>query len=167
MNVGIDPMTMELILRLLASVALGAIVGLEREITRKPAGLRTHALVCMGACLFTIASFYMVPIGSPNLNTDCARIAAGIVTGIGFIGAGSVIATKGHVSGITTAASLWIVAAIGLMIGMGNYVLSLTAAFLSFVILKIGKVERELEDDLGIKPEKKKATKKKRKRRKK
>lgn len=139
-------MTIELILRLLASLALGALVGLEREITRKPAGLRTHVLVCMGACLFTIASLYMLP--SESLTIDYSRIAAGIVTGIGFIGAGSIIATRGQVHGVTTAASLWIVAAIGLMLGLGNYVLSLIAAILSFGILRIGKVEREIENEM-------------------
>ena len=142
-DIGLDAMTLELILRLFASVALGALVGLEREITRKPAGLRTHVLVSMGACLFTMASFYMIPSGTPG--ADYGRIAAGIVTGIGFIGAGSVIATRGRVSGITTAASLWIVAAIGLVIGMGNYILSLAAAVLAFLILRVGKVEREIE----------------------
>lgn len=141
-DIGLDGTTLELVLRLCASIALGALVGLEREITRKPAGLRTHVLVSMGACLFTMASFYMIP---PGTGADYGRIAAGIVTGIGFIGAGSVIATRGHVSGITTAASLWIVAAIGLVIGMGNYILSLAAAILSFLILRIGKVEREIE----------------------
>ena len=145
---GLDALTMELILRLFASVALGALVGLEREITKKPAGLRTHVLVCMGACLFTIASFYMIPPDTALKNADYSRIAAGIVTGIGFIGAGSIIATKGHVRGVTTAASLWIVAAIGLMAGMGRYIIALIGAGLSFFILKIGKVERELESDI-------------------
>ena len=145
---GLDTMTMELVLRLFASVALGALVGLEREITHKPAGLRTHVLVCMGACLFTIASFYMIPPDTTIENADYSRIAAGIVTGIGFIGAGSIIATKGQVRGVTTAASLWIVAAIGLMAGMGQYIIALIAASLSFFVLKIGKVERELENEI-------------------
>jgi len=144
--IGLDSMTLELLLRLIASMGFGALVGLEREITGKPAGLRTHMLVCMGACLFTIASFYMAP---QTENLDYSRIAAGIVTGIGFIGAGSIIATRGRISGVTTAASLWIVAGIGLMVGMGNYVLSLIASILSFLILRIGKVERELENELG------------------
>jgi len=143
-SIGLDPITMEFIFRLLISMILGGIVGLERELIRKPAGLRTHAIVCMGACLFTIASFYMAP-NSPQ--ADYSRIAAGIVTGIGFIGAGSIIATKGHISGVTTAASLWMVAAIGLMIGMGNYILPFVVTLLSFVVLKIGKVEREIENN--------------------
>ncbi len=146
-NFGLDSMTVEFILRLIASVFFGALVGLEREITRKPAGLRTHVLVSMGACLFTIASFYMAPNTS---NIDYSRIAAGIVTGIGFIGAGSIIATRGQVRGVTTAASLWITAAIGLMVGMGNYVLSFVAAVLSFLVLRVGKVEREIEEIEGI-----------------
>jgi len=145
MNIGLDAMTLELILRLLASVALGAIVGLEREFTHRPAGLRTHMLVCIGACLFTVASLYMMPQGSPTI--DYSRIAAGIVTGIGFIGAGSIIATREGIRGVTTAASLWVVAAIGLIVGMGNYVLSLVAAVLSFLILIVGKVEKEFEKE--------------------
>ncbi len=144
----LDPMMVEIFLRLVFSVILGALVGFEREITKKPAGLRTHALVSMGACLFAIASFYMVPEGSVLLNADYSRIAAGIVTGIGFIGAGAIIANRGHVSGVTTAASLWIVAAIGLITGMGGYALSSAAALLSFFILRFGKVERELEAEI-------------------
>lgn len=145
-NIGLDSMTLELVFRLLASIALGAIVGLERELNRRPAGLRTHILVCMGSCLFTIASIYILPPSSQTI--DYSRIAAGIVTGIGFIGAGSIIASKGQVRGITTAASLWIVAAIGLMVGLGNYVLSLAAAVLSLLVLMVGKMEKEMESEL-------------------
>lgn len=150
LEIGLDSMTMELVIRLLASLGLGALVGLERELTRKPAGLRTHALVSMGACLFTLASLYMLPTEFHTI--DYSRIAAGIVTGIGFIGAGTIIAAKGHVKGVTTAASLWIVAAIGLVVGTGNYVLSIIGAVLAFVILRVGKMERELENEFLQKP---------------
>jgi len=141
MNIGLDPITLEYLFRILVSLALGALVGLEREMTRKPAGLRTHIFVCMGSCLFTISSFYLIPEGS----VDPSRIAAGIVTGIGFIGAGSIIATRGQVKGLTTAASLWIVSSIGLMVGLGNYILSLISAIIVFIVLRIGKIEREIE----------------------
>lgn len=138
-----NPFELELLIRLVLSLVFGGIVGFEREMTRKPAGLRTHMLVCLGACLFTVSSFFISP--SPS-GVDLARIAAGVVTGIGFIGAGSIIAKKGDVKGLTTAASLWLVAAIGLTLGMGNYLIPLVGAVLGFFILRMGKVERELEE---------------------
>jgi putative Mg2+ transporter-C (MgtC) family protein len=133
---------LEMISRLVISVVLGALIGYEREITHKPAGLRTHIFVCMGACLFTIASFYLIEentIGS----FDGTRIAAGIVTGISFIGAGSIIASKGDVKGVTTAASLWVVSAIGLMVGFGIYLLPIIAAIITFFILYLGRIKKE------------------------
>ena len=121
------------------SVLLGAIIGFEREITHKPAGLRTHIFVCMGACLFTISSFYLIPTNSVG-PIDSARIAAGIVTGISFIGAGSIIAGKKDVRGLTTAASLWVIAAIGLMVGLGNYILPMVSTIIAFFVLRLGVV---------------------------
>jgi putative Mg2+ transporter-C (MgtC) family protein len=106
---------------------LGAIVGIEREITHKPAGLRTHMLVSLGASLFTIVSI--------DFSFDPARIASGIVAGIGFIGAGAIWAEKDKVRGITTASSLWATAAIGLAAGLGDYPLAITVTALVFVIL--------------------------------
>jgi len=103
------------------------IVGFEREMAHKPAGLRTHMLVCLGSCLFTIISL--------EFAADPARIASGIVAGIGFIGAGAIIAEPDKVVGITTAASLWITAAIGLTIGVGNYVLAAVAVLLALLTL--------------------------------
>ena len=132
----------ELIVRIFISVGLGALIGFEREITHKPAGLRTHIFVCMGACLFTISSFYLLPEGSIG-SFDTTRIAAGIVAGISFIGAGSIIASKGDVRGLTTAASLWVVASIGLMVGLGNYILPVIAAIIAFLVLRLGGVEKK------------------------
>lgn len=124
-----DPSTIaESLLGLILAMMLGAIVGFEREITHKPAGLRTHMLVSLGSCLFTIVSLY-------EFSIDPARIAAGIVTGIGFIGAGTIIAEQDKIVGITTAASLWVTAAIGLTIGVGNYVLGVVATLLVFLVL--------------------------------
>ncbi len=128
----------ELIIRLLVSAGLGAIVGFEREITHRPAGLRTHMLVSLGAGLFTIIIF-------SSVQAYQASALAGILTGIGFIGAGSIIATRGHVQGITTAASLWTVAAIGFATGTGNYSLAIVAAILVFIILQLRKVEKKLK----------------------
>jgi len=119
--------TVESILGLIISIVFGAIIGFEREITHKPAGLRTHMLVCLGSCLFTIVS--------QEFGMDPARVAAGIVTGIGFIGAGTIIAEQGKVVGITTASSLWVTAAIGLAVGLGNYLLAAVSTLLVFLIL--------------------------------
>ncbi len=129
------PVDIEMVVRLLLAVVLGILVGIEREVSHRPAGLRTHALVSLGACLFTVISISYFDI-------DPARIAAGIVAGIGFIGAGSIIATKGQVQGITTAASLWCVAAIGLAVGVGAYVLAVVSAVLVFGILWLKRAKR-------------------------
>ena len=117
----------EVILGLLLATALGAVVGIEREITIKPAGLRTHMLVSLGSCLFTIISV--------GFDFDPARIASGIVAGIGFIGAGAIWAEKDKIRGITTASSLWVTAAIGLTVGIGDYPLALVVTGLVFLIL--------------------------------
>jgi len=120
----------ENILRLILAVILGMMVGFERELAHKPAGLRTHMLVCLGSCLFTVISL--------EFAVDPARIASGIVAGIGFIGAGAIIAEPDRVVGITTAASLWMTAAIGLTIGVGNYVLAAVAVLLAILTLFSG-----------------------------
>lgn len=127
---GID---VEMIFRLVLAVALGALIGVERQMTHKPAGLRTHMLVSLGAAIFAIISI--------SFGSDPARVAAGIVTGIGFLGAGSIIALRGHIQGITTAATLWVSAGIGLGVGLGEYVLSIVGAILIFAILRIKGVE--------------------------
>jgi len=113
---------LELALRLIIAVVLGSLIGLERELAHRPAGLRTHALVCLGSCLFTVISIY-------NFSMD-TKVVAAIVTGIGFIGAGNIIATRGQVRGITTAASLWSVAGVGIAVGVGSYILGTVTAFL-------------------------------------
>jgi len=120
-------LSFETIISLVLAVALGAVVGLEREKTHKPAGIRTHMLVSLGSALFTIVSV--------SFSIDPARIAAGIVTGIGFIGAGTIFAEKDKVQGLTTAASLWATAAIGLAAGIGDYPLALLVTVLVFLIL--------------------------------
>ncbi|MBT0160142.1 MgtC/SapB family protein [Candidatus Bathyarchaeota archaeon A05DMB-2] len=120
-------MTLETLASLLLAVAFGAVVGIERELIHKPAGLRTHMLVSLGSCLFTIVSI--------SFSMDPARIAAGIVAGIGFIGAGTIWAEKDKVQGITTAASLWASAAIGLTTGIGDYPLAGVVTFLVVIIL--------------------------------
>ena len=142
MDFTINPLDLELILRIIVSVALGAIIGFDREKKQKPAGLRTHIFVCMGACLFTISSFSISSSESIGIY-DVTRIAAGIVTGISFIGAGSIIASKGDVRGLTTAASLWVVAGIGLMVGFGNFLIPIVVAIISFIILRLDSIEKK------------------------
>ena len=124
----------ESLIKIGIAVALGALIGYERELKHRPAGLRTHMLVTLGATIFTISSL--------SFDLEPARIAAGIVAGIGFLGAGNIIAHKGHVKGITSAATMWVVAGIGLSVGMGQYVLAIICAVLVFGILQFGKIER-------------------------
>lgn len=120
-------LTIEALESLLIAVVLGAIVGLERERAHRPAGLRTHMLVSLGSCLFTLMSAQFS--GQP------AQVAGGIVAGIGFIGAGTIWAEKDKVKGVTTAASLWATAAIGLTTGLGDYPLAAAVTALVFFIL--------------------------------
>ena len=126
---------MENIFRLGLATALGSLIGYEREAKNRPAGLRTNMLVCLGAAIFTIVSI--------SFEEDPIRIAAGIVTGIGFLGAGSIISSKEKVKGLTTAATLWIVAAIGLSVGSGFYVIGIVSAVMVFIILQIGHIEKK------------------------
>jgi putative Mg2+ transporter-C (MgtC) family protein len=118
-----------MVLRLLLAAALGAIIGYQRERAGKPAGLRTHTLICVGAALFTIASIYGFGAADP------ARVAAGIVAGIGFLGAGAIIRTREHIVGLTTAASIWAVAAVGLTAGAGLYLISAVTTAVIMIIL--------------------------------
>ena len=129
-------LTLETFVSLLLAVALGAIVGIEREKSHKPAGLRTHMLVSLGACLFTMMS--------THFGAQPAQVAGGIVAGIGFIGAGTIWAEKDKVQGITTAASLWATAAIGLTVGIGDYPLAAAVTALVVVILVLNIILKKL-----------------------
>ena len=126
------PVELEMALRLLLAASLGAAIGYQRERAQKPAGLRTHVLIAAGAALFTIASSYGF-----GIEADPSRIAAGVVAGIGFIGAGAIIRREGGiVEGLTTAATIWAVAAIGLAAGAGLYIVSaVTTAVVAIVLL--------------------------------
>jgi len=117
------------ILKIGLSAIVGCLVGLEREIRRKPAGFRTLALICVGATIFTICSYKL----GVDVNRD--RVAANIITGVGFLGAGVIFRNNGSVSGITTAATIWIAAALGMLIGIGEYWLSLITLSASLIIL--------------------------------
>jgi putative Mg2+ transporter-C (MgtC) family protein len=112
---------LQMVLRLLLAAGLGGAIGYQREKAGKPAGLRTHTLICIGAALFTVASLYGF-----GLTADVSRVAAGVVIGVGFIGAGAIIRRDegGIVAGLTTAATIWAVAAIGLAAGAGLYLVA-------------------------------------------
>jgi putative Mg2+ transporter-C (MgtC) family protein len=122
---------LEPLLRLTVGLVLGAAVGWERELQRMPAGFRTHALVGLGSAIFTVVSAFAFP----GPMTDPTRIAAQIVTGVGFLGGGAILHYRGNVRGLTTAASLWAVSAIGMAAGAGLYVVAVGAAVLVVVTL--------------------------------
>jgi putative Mg2+ transporter-C (MgtC) family protein len=123
-----------LAIRLAIGLVLGAVIGFERELQRQPAGFRTHSLVSLGAALFTVVGGYGFGGGD---NIDPTRVAAQIVSGIGFIGAGTILQYRGHIRGLTTAASLWAVAAIGMAAGAGLLITALIGTGLILVILRI------------------------------
>ncbi len=119
-------------LALLFAVLFGAMIGLERELNGKAAGLRTNVLICLGACVFTILSRLMV---DASANSDQSRIAAQIVSGVGFIGAGAIIRDNCGVHGLTTAAGIWMVASIGVACGAHYFIFAAVAALIAFLCL--------------------------------
>jgi putative Mg2+ transporter-C (MgtC) family protein len=123
------PVEVEMVLRLLLAAGLGATIGYQRERSGKPAGLRTHALIALGAALFAVAGKLGFTGGDPS------RVAAGVVAGIGFLGAGAILHRHGGVEGLTTAATMWIVAAIGLAAGAGLYILAPVTAAVALIVL--------------------------------
>ncbi|NJO84406.1 MAG: MgtC/SapB family protein [Blastochloris sp.] len=123
----------ELVWRLITAAVLGGAIGLEREWHDHSAGFRTNMLVAVGSCLFTILSIIGFPLqGNAQ---DSARIAAQIVSGIGFLGAGALFRDKDHVRGMTTAATVWLVAAIGMAAGTGNYFIAVCTTVLALIVL--------------------------------
>ncbi len=125
----------EIIIRLVASAGVAGLIGWERESHHKPAGLRTHMLVSVASTLITLVSIDAIP------GSDPSRIAAGIVTGIGFLGAGTIFRDRNHIQGLTTAASVWAVSGLGIAVGAGYYIAAIIAAIILFITLriKIGK----------------------------
>lgn len=126
---------MELAGRLIMSIIFGGVIGIEREIVNRPAGFRTHILVCVGSTLTMLVSIYIFEQYNSRVSVDPGRIAAQVISGIGFLGAGTIIREGATVRGLTTAASLWTVAAIGLAIGSGFYLASFLATVLTFLTL--------------------------------
>ena len=120
---------------MLVSTLLGTLVGFERQMGRKPAGLRTHVLVCLGSTLFTLLTVHATrEFGGSSL--DPTRIIHGVITGVGFLGAGSILRQEGYVHGLTTAASIWMVAAIGTTVGVHAYGLAVIGTALALLVLE-------------------------------
>ena len=130
----------DLLLQLALATLLGGLIGLERELKGKPAGLRTNILICIGAATFTHLSIQMgAGTGDPG------RIAAQILTGVGFIGAGTILHSRGEVTGLTSAATIWVVTAIGMALGMGLYVEAIgTTALVIVVLMGLARAEAVL-----------------------
>jgi putative Mg2+ transporter-C (MgtC) family protein len=124
----------EKITRLIVALALGAVIGFERQLKKRPAGMRTHMLVCLGTATFTVVGLSLEP--------NTSRIAEAIATGIGFLGAGAIIAQGGRVRGISSAATLWVIAALGLVVGTGDYWLGIIITVMIFGTLEIDRVKR-------------------------
>lgn len=131
--------------KVVLSILCGGFIGLEREIKHKPAGLRTNILICLGAMLFTWLSVMMAGLAQPGTPGDPSRIAAQIVTGIGFLGGGMILQSGGAVSGLTSAATVWVVAAIGMCIGLGYPIIATIFTITVFITLYfLSKVDRKL-----------------------
>ena len=126
---------LEYLLRMVVALTVGGLLGMQREIEGKPAGMRTNMLMCMGSCLLMILSIEIAQSG--NESADPTRIAAQIMTGIGFLGAGAILKARLTVTGLTSAATIWFVAAVGLTIGWGEYILAISGTILVLMTLNI------------------------------
>ena len=149
----IDPIIVQ---RLFLASLFGGLIGLERELHGRPAGFRTHLLVSLGSCLFVVASIQFYTIygnfnGNVGVGVDPGRVAAQVVTGIGFLGAGAIIREKASIRGLTTAACLWVAAAIGLSCGIGMFGAALMVTGFSLVsLLLLKKLESKLSRDAYV-----------------
>lgn len=137
-----------IVIRLLVAVLVGGLVGYEREHKDSPAGFRTHILVCVGAAIISLISennlqrameLAQIQAYENIIKIDMGRLGAQVVSGIGFLGAGTILRDRGSVRGLTTAATLWLVACLGLAVGQGLYSLALTGAFIVFITLSLFK----------------------------
>ncbi len=145
------PSTQDIVVRLALSLAAGGIIGLERQWQQKPAGLRTHMMVGLGAAAFTLIALELhaaiVEAGSDVSRVDPLRFLQGLVGGIGFLGAGTIIRDRDSVHGLTTAASIWVAGALGAACGGGHYVIAgVTAGLALLILLVLGAVEHRMDD---------------------
>jgi putative Mg2+ transporter-C (MgtC) family protein len=129
------PTELQMVIRLLLTLVLSGLIGLERQVHHRDAGLRTHILVALGSCLIMLTSLYVFDIYKSQVALDPARIAAGVVTGIGFLGAGTIIRESDGVRGLTTAASLWVAAGLGLAVGVGFIKIAVYTTVLVLIVL--------------------------------
>lgn len=145
----------DIIIRLLLAILVGGLIGYEREFKNRPAGFRTHILVCVGAAVISMVQLNMVQstteliLKNPQLSNafkaDVGRIGAQVISGVGFLGAGTIIHYKGSIKGLTTAATIWVVACIGLAVGMGYYYLSISSTIGVYgVLVFLKKFERKI-----------------------
>lgn len=139
----------DMLIRLSAAAGLAAVIGLEREIRGRPAGLRTHMLVSLGAAAFLLVGYeilFATADGDPSARIDPSRIVEGVIGGIGFLGAGTIIQSRGSVQGITSGAAIWIAGAIGVACATGNLVLAVMVTVLALIIvLVLGYVKNRLQ----------------------
>jgi len=147
------PTDLEMIGRLLLTLFLSGLIGLERQVHKRDAGLRTHILVALGSCLIMLTSAYVFDIYKDKVNLDPARIAAGVITGIGFLGAGTIMRDPEKVKGLTTAASLWVAAALGLAVGVGFNRVAIYTTVLVLIVLHVlrfaeNPLKKEVKDGL-------------------
>ncbi|WP_245960809.1 MgtC/SapB family protein [Wenzhouxiangella sediminis] len=137
----------DMVIRLLAAAGFASVIGLERELNKRPAGLRTHMLVSLGAAAFLLVGYeilFATATGDPSAQIDPTRIVEGVIGGIGFLGAGSIIQARGDVHGITTGAAIWIAGAIGVACATGNLILAAMLTGISLVIvLVLGHFEKK------------------------
>jgi len=144
----VEMFRLELMLQVGLATLLGGAIGLERELGGKPAGLRTNILICIGSVLYTHLSIAMLSAiaGGGGTGTDPTRVAGQIVTGVGFIGAGTILHARGAVVGLTSAATIWVVAAIGVALGSGYYLEGIATTLVVLVVLAgLGRVETLVE----------------------
>ena len=153
------PSELELVTRLFAALLLGGAIGLERELAGQVAGLRTHMMVALGSALFAIVSAYGFdefagPRANTNVQVDVTRVASNIVTGVGFLGGGAILKDGGSVRGLTTAASLWVTAAVGLAVALGSFVTgTVTALALVFALTLLRAPRLWLRQRFAAQPE--------------
>ena len=144
----------ELLLRVFVAALLGGLVGWDREAANKPAGIRTHMLVALGAALFAGSSILILgDAWQADGRGDAVRIPAAIVTGVGFLGAGAIMRSDGRVLGMTTAAGIWVVAAIGLLVGSGFWILGVGATVLVLLIINTSTLLSSTVDDGSVEPQ--------------